>query len=109
MRVLLDENLDIRLKVQLAIKNIFTVSEMNWSGMRNGELLWKMRQNDFSILITADQNLQYQQNVERIMKFELTVIVLTCRNTLAQHLKRKNKMKSILRKLKKPQGFVFIN
>ena len=52
------------------------MKEINLRGTRNGELLWKMKQNHFSILITADQNLQYQQSGEKIMKFELTVIVL---------------------------------
>lgn len=109
MKILLDENLDIRLRAQLTMKNIFTVSEMHWSGVRNGELLWKMRQNDFSVLVTADKNIRYQQNEEKIREFKLTIIVLTYTNSLAEHIKRKNMIKSMLRKLKKPLGFILID
>lgn len=37
MKVLLDENLDHRLKIH--IPNSFTVFEMGWSSLKNGELL----------------------------------------------------------------------
>ena len=39
MRVLLDENLPKRLKLDLPEYDVFTVRAMGWSGVKNGELL----------------------------------------------------------------------
>ena len=36
--------------------------EMGWAGKRNGELL-SLAAKDFDVFVTADQNLQYQQNL----------------------------------------------
>ena len=39
-----------------------TVQEMGWSGIKNGDLL-KAAAQHFTIFITADQQLRYQQNL----------------------------------------------
>ena len=39
-----------------------TVQEMGWAGMKNGDLL-KAAEQHFTIFITADQQLRYQQNL----------------------------------------------
>jgi len=56
MKLLLDENLPIRLKLQFP-KNIIviTVNEMGWTSMKNGDLLHIMENNKFDGLITSDQ------------------------------------------------------
>lgn len=38
---------------------------MGWSGKKNGELLQLMNQVGFTILLTTDQNLRYQQNLQQ--------------------------------------------
>jgi hypothetical protein len=38
---------------------------MGWSGKKNGELLKLMNQEGFSILLTTDQNLRYEQNLQQ--------------------------------------------
>jgi hypothetical protein len=38
---------------------------MGWSGKKNGELLQLMSQEGFTILLTTDQNLRYQQNLQQ--------------------------------------------
>jgi len=50
-----------------------TVAEMGWSGKKNGELLQLMMQAGFAILLTTDQNLRYQQNLQQA---GIAVIVL---------------------------------
>ena len=45
---------------------------MGWTGKRNGELL-QLAAADFDALLTADQNLEHQQNLETL---PLAVIVL---------------------------------
>ncbi|MBA3649549.1 MAG: DUF5615 family PIN-like protein [Chitinophagales bacterium] len=73
MKILLDENLPRRLKFQLKEYEIFTVRELQWDAFKNGVLLKMMVQENFEIFITADQNLEYQQNLRSL---PITVIVL---------------------------------
>ena len=65
MRILLDECAPRPLKRELADCEIRTVVEMGWSGKKNGELLLLMSQESFTILLTTDQNLRYQQNLQQ--------------------------------------------
>ncbi|WP_315787984.1 DUF5615 family PIN-like protein [Fischerella sp. JS2] len=65
MRILLDECTPRPLKRELADYEICTVVEMGWSGKKNGELLRLMSQEGFTILLTTDQNLRYQQNLQQ--------------------------------------------
>ena len=64
MRILLDECVPRPLKRELTDYQVRTVVEMGWSGKKNGELLQLMTQESFTILLTADQNLRYQQNLQ---------------------------------------------
>lgn len=63
MRVLLDECVPRPLKRELSDYEVRTVVEMGWSGKKNGELLQLMAQEGFTILVTTDRNLRYQQNL----------------------------------------------
>jgi hypothetical protein len=65
MRILLDECAPRPLKRELADYDIRTVVEMGWAGKKNGELLRLMIQEGFTILLTTDQNLRYQQNLQQ--------------------------------------------
>lgn len=49
------------------------VQQLGWSGIKNGRLLQLAEENDFSVLITADQRLKYQQNLKGQ---KLAIIVL---------------------------------
>ena len=77
MRILLDECAPRPLKRELADYEIRTVVEMGWSGKKNGELLRLMNQEGFTILLTTDQNLRYQQNLEQA---SVAVVVLVARS-----------------------------
>ena len=65
MRILLDECVPRPLKRELRDYQVQTVVEMGWSGKKNGELLQLMGQEGFTILLTTDQNLRYQQNLQQ--------------------------------------------
>lgn len=65
MRILLDEWVPRPLKRELTDDEVQTVVEMGWSGKKNGELLQLMVQESFTIFLTADQNLRYQQNLQQ--------------------------------------------
>lgn len=77
MRILLDECAPRPLKHELVDYEIRTVVEMGWSGKKNGELLRLMSQEGFTILLTTDQNLRYQQNLEQA---GVAVVVLVARS-----------------------------
>ncbi len=63
MRVLLDESLPRQLVGELVGHDVHTVASLGWAGLDNGELLRRARREGFPVLVTADQNIQYQQNV----------------------------------------------
>lgn len=63
MRVLLDESLPRALKRHLTGAEVESVVGRGWSGLKNGELL-DLAADHFDVFLTADQNIQYQQNLE---------------------------------------------
>lgn len=62
MKVLLDESVPKALGFELEGHFVRTVQVMGWSGLSNGRLLAVMAENAFEVLITCDQNIEYQQN-----------------------------------------------
>ena len=79
MKLLLDESLPRSLKRELAGHEVSTVPEMGWSGRENGELL-RLMSGRFDAFLTADQNLEFQQN---LAASGVPVIVLSaCTNRL---------------------------
>jgi len=62
MRILLDESLPRRLARALGEHTVSTVVEAGWSGVQNGKLL-ALAAGQYDVFITADRNLQYQQNL----------------------------------------------
>ena len=72
MRILLDESLPRPLARLLSDHDVRTVGAMGWAGRRNGELL-HLAAAEFDALLTADQNLEHQQNLAAL---PLAVIVL---------------------------------
>jgi len=73
MRLLLDENLPKRLKLDFPEHEIFTVRDKGWNGIKNGELLKLLLENNFDALFTFDKNLAHQQNFS---KYSIAVFVL---------------------------------
>lgn len=78
MKLLLDESLPRRLKNELSQHEVTTVPERGWAGKTNGELL-KLASGSFDVFITADQGLEYQQNLTNV---EIAVIVLRANEPL---------------------------
>jgi hypothetical protein len=72
MKVLLDECLPKKLKREVNGDIVKTVPEMGWASKQNGVLL-RLAEQGFDVLLTNDQNLEYQQNLKN---FNLAVIVL---------------------------------
>jgi hypothetical protein len=83
MRILLDESLPSELKTELLGHDVLTVQEAGWSGLSNGELLARAA-GKFDVFVTADQNLQYQQNLAAL---PVAVVVLVARSNRMQDLR----------------------
>jgi hypothetical protein len=65
VRVLLDEQLPRQLVPELTGHDVSTVQRQGWTGITNGELLRRAAAAGFEVLLTADRNLEFQQNVSR--------------------------------------------
>jgi len=83
MNVLIDECLPRKLKHEVNADFVQTVPEAGWAGKQNGELL-KLAEANFDILITNDQNMEHQQNLNR---FNLAFIVLAALTNDIEDLK----------------------
>jgi predicted nuclease of predicted toxin-antitoxin system len=64
MRVLLDENLPRKLRLLIAAHEVRTAAFQGWSGLANGALLAAAEADGFDVMVTADQNMEYQQNLK---------------------------------------------
>ncbi len=62
-RILLDEGVPIGVRAFLMFYAVQTAAEMGWAGMINGDLIAAADAAGFAIMITADQNIRYQQNL----------------------------------------------
>ena len=73
LRILLDEQLPRQLAPYLIGHDARTVQQESWAGLKNGALLTKAEDAGFSVFLTGDQNLEFQQNIS---KSRLGVVVL---------------------------------
>ena len=76
MRILLDENLDWRLRRALPGHTVESVPLIGWAGLKNGALLTEAEKR-FDVLLTMDSNMVHQQNLPR---FRIAVIALTAQS-----------------------------
>jgi hypothetical protein len=72
--VLLDENLPQKLRLLLTDHTVITVGYRGWAGISNGALVSAAEQAGFEVMISADQGLNYQQNLK---DRRLAVVVLS--------------------------------
>jgi predicted nuclease of predicted toxin-antitoxin system len=63
LKILLDHNLDRRLKQSLTDYETTTTQEHGWADLLNGDLLAYAEAEGFNVMLTADSNLKNQQNI----------------------------------------------
>ena len=83
MRVLLDEQLPRQLAPLLTGHEVRTVQQESWAGLKNGALLDAAETAGFGVLVTGDQNLQFQQN---LAKRRLGIVVLCAASNALEDL-----------------------
>ena len=72
MRLLLDESLPRPLRDLLVGHDVRTVAEIGWTSFSNGVLL-RQAAVEFDALLTADRNIEFQQNLTTL---PIAVVVL---------------------------------
>jgi hypothetical protein len=83
MHILLDESLPAELRSELPGHDVRTVQELGWSSLKNGDLLLRSA-GRFDVFVTADQNLQYQQNLSAL---PVAVAVLAAKSNRIEDLR----------------------
>ena len=79
-KVLLDENLPQKLRLMMGDHQVVTTAYQGWAGKSNGALVAAAEGAGFDVLVTADQGLNYQQNM---LGRKLALVVLsTNKNSL---------------------------
>jgi predicted nuclease of predicted toxin-antitoxin system len=77
VRVLLDEDLDVRLRHHLGEGvEAVTVEHQGWKGLKNGELLRRAAE-EFDVLLTMDEQLPSQQSLRQ---FDVAVVILRAKS-----------------------------
>ena len=76
MRVLLDECLPRKLKLELAEYEVRTAQEQGWADWKNGALL-QAADAKFDVFLTVDRNLPFQQNLRGL---RIAVVAMVARS-----------------------------
>ncbi len=83
MKVLLDECVTRYLKRDFTGHQVLTIEEAGFKGLKNGRLL-QAASGKYDVLVTVDQNLQYQQNLKTLA---IAIIVLNAERSTYPMLK----------------------
>jgi len=98
LKILLDHNLDRRLKNHLTEHDVSTTQEKGWADVLNGELLALLEENGFDVMLTADSNIKSQQNMDNR---KVSILVLRAfNNRLATHIEMLGDVRESLSKIK---------
>lgn len=71
-----DQGTPVPLRKHLTAHHVDTATEMGWAELENGKLLTEAETAGFDLLITTDQNLRYQQNLNE-RKIGVVVLMTT--------------------------------
>lgn len=82
MRILLDESLPRPLDRLFVGHDVSTVAEEAWTSLTNGALLQRAAAR-FEVLLTADQNIEFQQNLATL---PLAIVVLVAESNRLESL-----------------------
>jgi hypothetical protein len=81
--VLLDEQLPRQLARELRGHHISTVQQRGWAGFKNGDLVRAAADAGFEVFVTADRNLEFQQNLSQA---RLGIVVLVAPSNALEDL-----------------------
>jgi hypothetical protein len=84
LRILFDKNVPYPLRRHLGHHEVRTAAEEGLARFENGELLRAAEARGFELMVTADQSLEYQQNLKE-RKVALVVLSTNHISVLEQH------------------------
>jgi hypothetical protein len=64
VKILFDQGVPVPLRQELPGWEITTAYRMGWNNLSNGALLKAAEEAGFTVFVTTDQNLRYQQNLK---------------------------------------------
>jgi hypothetical protein len=73
VRVFLDNSVPEGVRRYLKRHQVLTAANQRWERLENGDLINAVESAGFDVLVTADQNIEYQQNLTR-RKISLVVL-----------------------------------
>ena len=82
MRILLDESLPRPLSRLLVGHDVSTVAQQGWASLSNGILL-RQAPETFDVMLTADQNIEFQQN---LLTLPLAIVVIAAESNRFESL-----------------------
>ena len=84
MKLLLDESVPRLLRTFFRDPfEIRTVPRIGWAGSKNGDLLQLAADHGFDALVTADQGIEFQQNLDRL---PIPVVIMIASRTRVREL-----------------------
>lgn len=84
MKIIFDQGTPVPLRRFLPNHEISTAYQEGWAKLENGDLLQAAEGAGFQLLVTTDQNLRYQQNLEK-RKIAVVVLLSTSWPKIRQH------------------------
>lgn len=94
MRLLIDESIPEQIEPYLAEFNAAVVRRENLKGLRNGVLLRAAVDRGFTVILSADQSLRFQQNLGRIGIG--AVVIVNIRNRMVDIVPVLDKIRSAI-------------
>ena len=101
MKVVIDECLDVRLRLQFPEHECVTVQYLRAKGTQDGSLL-DLITSSFDVLITRDSSMRHQQNPQRHPRFS-RIFITTGDGSIEDTLPLVPTIQSALRKIKPGQ------
>ena len=83
MRVLLDHNVNPRFAQLLPGHDVSHTYKLGWGELLNGDLIATAEASGFEVMITADKNLEYQQN---LTGRNISIVVLNSQRITWPHI-----------------------
>ena len=85
MKILFDQGTPVPLRRHLPEHSVATAYEVGWSSLSNGDLLNTAENAGYQILVTTDQNLRYQQNLQE-RRIAIVVLLSTSWPRIRLHI-----------------------
>ncbi len=84
MRILLDNNVTQKIAPYILGHEVNHARELDWASLQNGSLIRSAESAGFDVLVTADRNMQYQQNIKGR---KISIVLLSNYRITIRHLK----------------------